>query len=410
MKVLVVSTSFPSSAHDSTSLFLLHRARDLQRLGVDIRVLAPAGPGKPPGETEVRGIGLKRFYFPGWKTSRLVYGAGMAENLKRMDTRRGFFGFVSSMLRAVRRETESTDIIDAQWLGTGAAVITAAAGGWGRGARTNRRRVPIVTTAHRFSEGKAWFFPNRFVLARADCTVFCSRFLLDRALSRFRVRRAEVVYPAFMAAPADDDEEISMPPGVTRDVPVILALGRMVEKKGFIHLVEAAARVLSKTRCFFLLGGDGPEKKKIVSLVSELGIGDRFKLLGRIPPRRVRSLYAAADIFVMPSVADPSGEIETFGAVLAEAMAADLPVIGFSSGSIPELIENGVNGRLVREKDEAGLAEAISGLLDNPELRKRYGSNSQRKAMTVLNPELQAKKLVGIYKSLQGQSVKKGRQ
>ncbi len=401
MKVLMVSTSFPASADDGTSLFLLHRARDIQRLGCNIRVLAPAGPGKPPGETEVGGISLKRFSFPGWRTSRLVYGAGMAENLKRNDARRAVGSFVAGMLRAMRTEMRSADIIDAQWLGTGAAAMAASAiDGGKKSGRAGGGRIPLVVTAHRLSDGRIWRYTNRFVMAGADCTVFCSRFLEERAHAQFKVRRSEVVYPAFRTAASSEDEDMSLPPGIIRDAPILLAIGRMVEKKGFTYLVKAASRVLRSHRCTFLLGGDGPEKGKIQSMVSDLGIGDHFKILGRISPRRIWSLYRSVDIFVMPSIQDRFGEIETFGAVLAEAMSAELPVVGFSSGSIPELIENGVNGYLVPEKDEVALAESIRLLLDSPDLCDRCGSASREKAKTVLNPEIQAEKLTGIYREL----------
>jgi glycosyltransferase involved in cell wall biosynthesis len=98
----------------------------------------------------------------------------------------------------------------------------------------------------------------------------------------------------------------------------------------------------------------------------------RAFVLGIVPPGEIDSYYAAADIFVLPSMFQ-----ETFGLVLLEAFSAGLPVIAFKSGGIPELVKDGINGKIVAQGDEDGLYRSMRELMLDPQLRGRFAAAAE---------------------------------
>ena len=132
-------------------------------------------------------------------------------------------------------------------------------------------------------------------------------------------------------------------------------------------------------------------------MIESAGIGERFRLLGGIAPGKLADLYSSADIFVMPSIVDVKGEYETFGTALAEALSFSLPAIAFASGALPELIEPGVDGILVEERDYKSLAENIKILLRNPVQASKLGREGRIKIESRFDPSKQAEKLLAIY-------------
>ncbi len=136
-------------------------------------------------------------------------------------------------------------------------------------------------------------------------------------------------------------------------------IGRFEAVKGLDVLLEAARRLA--TPASLVLAGDG-------SLRSAM-CGERVHVLSSVAYEQVPSLLRALDVLVLPSVTILPWHREQFGRVLAEAMAAGVPVIGSSSGAIPEVI--GDAGLVVPERDPAALAGAIDAVLTHEELRRR---------------------------------------
>jgi colanic acid/amylovoran biosynthesis glycosyltransferase len=150
--------------------------------------------------------------------------------------------------------------------------------------------------------------------------------------------------------------------------------------KGIKHLVRAAAQVRRQVpgfRC--LVAGEGADRPELEALIAELGLTDCFELLGARPQHEVSALLARADLFVLPSVIAPSGQMEGIPVALMEAMASRLPVVSTRISGIPELVEDGRNGLLVEPEDEEALASAIVALLGDPALRARMGQEGSHK-------------------------------
>ena len=146
---------------------------------------------------------------------------------------------------------------------------------------------------------------------------------------------------------------LGAPPGAT----LVLALGRLVEKKGFAYLVDAAARVPG---VHVALAGEGDLRTELAARTATASAPVR--LVGALDRASVAAALAAADIVVVPSVVDRAGNVDGLPNVLLEAMAAGRAVIASRVAGIPDVVTDGVDGILVEEKDVAGLAAALARL------------------------------------------------
>ncbi len=159
---------------------------------------------------------------------------------------------------------------------------------------------------------------------------------------------------------------------------VVLSLGRLEEIKGLDYLIRAFAR-LSLDDAVLVVAGDGSLYKRLTALAQEQGIQAKTRFVGYVPPEDAQLYYAIAEVFVLPSVTMPTGK-ETWGLVVNEAMNQGLPVIateavGAAAGG---LVQSGVNGFVVPERDNAALAQAIERILTDVKLREEMSQNARR--------------------------------
>lgn len=173
---------------------------------------------------------------------------------------------------------------------------------------------------------------------------------------------------------ADDDDGHS-------SMPLILSVGRLVEKKGFPYLVEACRRLKDKGyqfRCR-IIGGAGSDSDRIGALIAELRLKDVITLGRAVTQEELIQIYRRATLFVLPCQILENGDRDGIPNVLVEAMAAETPVVSTNVSGIPELVEDGVTGLLTPQQDAAALAEAIEKLLDDSALRSRLGKAAREK-------------------------------
>jgi len=151
-------------------------------------------------------------------------------------------------------------------------------------------------------------------------------------------------------------------------------IGRLVEKKGVEYALRALAH-LSPTHPTAQLEivGDGELRAALESLATELGIAHRVRFLGQQPISEVARLLQRWHIVLAPSVTAANGDTDGPVNSLKEAMATGIPVIGTHHGGIPELIDPGVSGYLVPERDAKALANTLGRLLDQPESWEAMG-------------------------------------
>ena len=148
----------------------------------------------------------------------------------------------------------------------------------------------------------------------------------------------------------------------------LVSVGRLVEKKGIAQVLAALRLLVDRgVRAECRVFGDGPLRERLRALAADLGIADRVRFEGRQGQEAVREGLAAADVLVAASVTAADGDEEGIPNVLKEAMASGMPVVGTRHAGIPELVEDGVSGWLVPERDEAALAAALARLAAEPQ-------------------------------------------
>ena len=155
--------------------------------------------------------------------------------------------------------------------------------------------------------------------------------------------------------------------------PLILSVGRLVEKKGFDQLVEACARLRDAGIDFecLIVGESGSASAAIAALIEAHGLADRVRLHGPVTQAELRGIYARASLFALPCQVMEDGDRDGFPNVLAESMAMGVPVVSTAISGIPEMIDDGVHGLLVEPRDPAGLAEALRRVITDPALQRR---------------------------------------
>ena len=162
------------------------------------------------------------------------------------------------------------------------------------------------------------------------------------------------------------------PPVASSEPPLVLSVGRLVEKKGFPHLIRACRTLLDRgyaLRCLII--GEGPERRRLEAQVRSLGLEGVVALPGARTQEELVDEYHRATVLALPCRVLANGDRDGIPNVLVEAMAMGLPVVSTAVSGIPELIDSGHNGLLVPEGDEAALASAIELLLQDGALRAR---------------------------------------
>jgi len=158
--------------------------------------------------------------------------------------------------------------------------------------------------------------------------------------------------------------------------PVVLNVARQYRRKDTGTLLRAMVRVVDALpNAELRIVGAGPELGRHRRLARDLGLTDSVRFLGEMADRdALRREYAAADVFALPSLQ------EGFGIVFLEAMASRLPVVAARAGAAPEVVPDGEAGLMVPPGDPLTLAEAVTRLLGDPDLRARMGAAGRRRA------------------------------
>ncbi|GMA27945.1 glycosyltransferase family 4 protein [Arenivirga flava] len=147
----------------------------------------------------------------------------------------------------------------------------------------------------------------------------------------------------------------------------VAAVGRLVEKKGFADLIEAV-RMLGErgVPVEVRLAGGGELHDELAARIRSAGLDDRFALLGPRTQAEVRELLDWCDVFAAPSVVGIDGNADGLPTVLLEAMASGAPCLATDVTGIPEVILDGVTGRLLPQADPLALADALTAIADDP--------------------------------------------
>jgi colanic acid/amylovoran biosynthesis glycosyltransferase len=181
----------------------------------------------------------------------------------------------------------------------------------------------------------------------------------------------------------------------------IASTGRLVEKKGIEYAIRAVAKLARIGQGIeYNIIGDGPLRNDLQRLIGELNVTDVVKLLGAKRQQEVIAMLDHSDIFIAPSVTARDGNQDAPVNTLKEAMAMGLPVIATHHGGIPELVEDGVSGFLVPERDADAIAEKVSYLIEHSDLWPQMGWAGRRYVEENYNIDKLNDKLVDLYRQV----------
>ncbi|MDY7014899.1 MAG: hormogonium polysaccharide biosynthesis glycosyltransferase HpsO [Cyanobacteriota bacterium] len=192
--------------------------------------------------------------------------------------------------------------------------------------------------------------------------------------------------------------------GIDPEEFVVGFVGRFVEEKGLLTLIQALGG-LQERRWKLLLLGRGPLKSTLEAKTAELGLRDRLVWVESVPHHAVPRYINLMNVLVLPSettykfkTLTAAGWKEQFGHVLIEAMACGVPVIGSDSGEIPNVIEKA--GLVFPEKDVAALRQNLQQVMEQPELREKLGHLGYERAMQRYTNNALAREQLAFYKQL----------
>jgi glycosyltransferase involved in cell wall biosynthesis len=183
--------------------------------------------------------------------------------------------------------------------------------------------------------------------------------------------------------------ELSLPAGV----PVIGAVARLEEVKGVTYFLRALPALAERwPGLTVLVAGDGTIRQALEAEAATLGVTHFTRFLGRVSD--VPVVMSLMDVVVMPSIDEP------FGLVAAEAMSVGRPLIASRAGGLPEVVEDGVSGLLVRPGDPDAICQAVDRLLADPALRARLAAAGRQRVDQQFTQEVMTEKMLALYTEL----------
>lgn len=391
MNVLLITTNFPRWEGDPHSPWLLELLGLLRQPGPDgaapvtVEVLAPAFAGLP--SHTIDGMTVHRFrYAPAaWET--LTHEAGAPTKIRQNPLYLLLLPvyILAGLWAAVRLARQRRfDVIHVHWpvpQGIFGVVARAASPRRKTGGRGKNSRPRLVATFYGADLVLVQRFPAlghflRWFLAGCDDVA---------AISSYTRRELTKLAPV---SPRTIPYGISLPPAEAVWPPApgkILFVGRLIPRKGVDVLLDALAHMRDAPHPHLpdphlTVVGDGPQRPALEKQAAALGLGQRVRFAGRVSDEELQRHYQTCALFVLPAVVDASGDTEMLGMVLLEAMRYRKPVLASNVGGIPDIVEDGVSGLLVPQRDPAALARALACLLGDEQLARRLGDGGYRYA------------------------------
>lgn len=405
MKIAVLTSSYPRYQGDGAAPFIKSFSETLAKLGSEVEVVAPFDPEVKPDEQGNVRVHRFRYIWPDrWSIM------GHARSLEA-DVRLHPLSYLLLplfllseffTLLAVTKRQES-QAIHVHWVipnGPAAALVA------------RLRKIPFIISLHGsdiyvaeknpiFGRIAGWVFKQ------ASGITACSPPLRQSAI-RLGAPVETIVLPygadSQIFSPSKRKADFHASFGLKPTDFLILALGRLVYKKGFSILLEALPEVRAAyPNTYLILAGEGVIKEELVQRAKKLGIYDRVIFSGGIPWTQVPTYLASADIFVLPSVKDQFGNVDGLPNVLLEAMSAGAGVVASDIGGVGLVLQSGVNGLLTLPGDPHALAEAIINLASDPERRDAFGQAARQTILEKFTWEQVVSQIVQLLKKATGQ-------
>ncbi len=371
----MVTSSYPLFEGDGTAPFIEEMARSLVARGHRVDVVLPAHPGLRRGvEAGLRFFPYAYAPLPGLNVWGYALSMNADRDLKWRTVLVAPFAILATSHAISRRlRAEPYDVVHAHWVVPGGFLSR-------RPARV--AHTPLVISLH----GSDIFGAERTALVgwaarrafeAAGAVTACSSDLRDRAL-RLGARDRETrtvpygVDSDFFSGsrPLAGDQWLAMRSrlGVSAGQTLVVAVGRLVEKKGFAHLVEALG---GAPELHLAIIGDGDLHSDLEA--RSVSSGASVTLAGRFSRTEIRDALQSADLVAVPSVIDSRGNVDGLPNALLEAMASGKAIVASRVAGIPDVVTDGVEGVLVPPGAPGSLRDALIHLARDPRKRAELG-------------------------------------
>lgn len=390
--LLVVTSTFPRWENDTDPPFVMELCKRLVKKNIRIDVLAPHAPGTKTKEI-MDGINVYRYkyFFSKWES--LAYEGGILTKLKK--NRLLYFLvplFLLSQIKSIFKliKNNQYDLIHAHWLiPQGFLSIFVAK-------YLYKESPKILCTSHGSDlfSFQSTFFKNilKWILNSADGVTVVSEHMRKACFTIINNDKNIHVCPMGV----DLRKTFITVDTVKRTHNRIIFVGRLIESKGVLYLLDAIQHISSEMSDIeLLIVGDGPEKISLEMRCKKLAIEKHVTFYGSVSQGKLPELYSSAQIAVMPSIKE-----EGLGLVSIEAMGCGCAVIMSSLNSAKEFIVNGNNGVLVKPADSQDLARAIKSLLLNRDEREQMAMNGRQSVIEKFDWERVVSKYEKIIESL----------
>lgn len=380
-RVVMVATSYPRFPGDTVGTFMEPLAQGIAARGHEVHMVLPWHPRWQRGARD-GGVHFHLFKYAPLESMNIFGYAGALEADERL---RGAAVVAAPLAlmsgwraaSAVARRVDAT-LVHGHWVVPGGVMAAAAAGSR-----------PVVISLH----GSDVFVAERhgvvgrtarWAFEKAAFVTACSEDLRQRALRLGAREPASATIPygvdaARFGPNAEARARLRQAWGISSDAVVVFAAGRFVRKKGFEYLIDAVGRLApAHPSLRLVIAGDGDLDGEYRALVDAAGLGARVVLPGVLHQDEVSAGLAAADIAVVPSVRDRSGNVDGLPNVVLEALASGTAVVATRAGGIGSVVRDGQTGLLVPEADPAALASAIAALTSAPERRAALGTAARQ--------------------------------
>jgi glycosyltransferase involved in cell wall biosynthesis len=373
--IVMATSSYPRFPGDSVGTFMEPIAKSVAARGHDVHVVAPWHPLVTRGRQE-DGVTFHFYkYAPIASLNVFGYAAAMRADVSLRGAAYAAAPLaMTAAILAARRVAgrQHACVMHGHWLVPGGAIAACAA--------PSR---PLVVSLH----GSDVFVAERLaparvvarrVLRRAAVVTACSSDLALRAIAlgadpgRVAVVPYGVDVGRFRPDPAAR-AALRCRLRLNDETALVFAAGRLVRKKGFEYLIQAAALIPHEAAAVVAIAGEGDLRDELEARVREAGAGDRVRFLGNQTQDDVARWLSAADVVAVPSIRDDTGNVDGLPNIVLEALASGTPLVTTPAGGIGAVVESGRTALVVPERDPAALAQAIASLIADEAARARLG-------------------------------------
>lgn len=362
-KLLIVTTNYPRWEGDPHSPWLVHLLGLLRERGFEIEVLAPAYAGSR--SHTIQGMPVHRFRYAPARWETLTHNEGAPNKIRRNPLYLLLLPFymLAGVLAAHRLARRGRfDLIHVHWpVPQGLLGLAARRAGGGR----------LVATFY----GADLVLSRRAGLLRSFVRRFARSCDAVAAISTFTAQETRkiagvepYIIPYGIELPPAEVEAVAEPG-------LILNVGRLVERKGQVYLIEAMSLLTHHPEAHLVIVGEGHERPLLEAAIQRYNLADRVTLAGRVSDEVLNDFYARCQVFVLPAIVDSGGDTEMLGMVSLEAMRYRKPVVATRVGGISDIVVDQETGLLVEQRDPRALAGVLERLLDDPALARRLGQD-----------------------------------